>query len=101
MAPRPATTGQRPCPQSPPRPGTPTKKVLAYTGRAYLRLGLHRAAETALREALQGMAETKYKGVLLTELAQVVGDEEAIQLWGEARQLGERLRSRRVLRAVA
>jgi len=24
MAPRPATTGQKPCPQSPPRPGTPT-----------------------------------------------------------------------------
>lgn len=77
------------------------QKVLAYTGRAYLRLGLHRAAETALREAVQGMPGTKYKGVLLTELARVVGDEEAHQLRSEARQLGERLKSRRVLAEVS
>jgi hypothetical protein len=77
------------------------QKVLGYSGRAYLRLGLHRAAETALREAVQGMPATKYKGVLLTELARVVGDEEATQLREDARQLGERLQSRRALAAVA
>jgi uncharacterized protein HemY len=77
------------------------QKVLAYTGRAYLRLGLSRAAETALREAVKGMPAIKYKGVLLTELARVVGDEEAQQLRGEARQLGDRLQSRRVLAAAA
>jgi len=77
------------------------QKVLGYTGRAYLRLRLHRAAETALREAVQGMRGTKYKGVLLIELARVVGDEEAHQLRSEARRLGERLKSRRVLRSVA
>jgi hypothetical protein len=82
------------------RSPTDHQKVLGYTGRAYLRLGLSRAAETALREAVQGMPEVKYKGVLLTELARVVGTEEATQLRMEARQLGGRLRSRRVLAAV-
>jgi transcriptional regulator with XRE-family HTH domain len=76
------------------------QKLLGYTGRAYVRLGLHQAAATALREALDDMPATKYRGVLLTELAQVVGDEEAHQLRSDARRLGERLQSRRVLAAA-
>jgi hypothetical protein len=75
------------------------QKLLAYTGRAYLRLGLHKAGATALREALDGMGPTKYKGVLLTKLAQVVGDERSMIL-DEARQLGQRLQSTRVLAEV-
>ena len=75
------------------------QKLLAYTGRAYLRLGLHKAGATALREALDGMGPTKYKGVLLTELAQVVGEERSMIL-DEARQLGQRLQSTRVLAEV-
>jgi transcriptional regulator with XRE-family HTH domain len=75
------------------------QKLLAYTGRAYLRLGLHKAGATALHEAVDGMPSTKYKGVLLAELARVVGEERSMIL-DEARQLGQRLQSRRVLAEV-
>jgi transcriptional regulator with XRE-family HTH domain len=76
-------------------------KVLAYTGRAYVRLGLHKAAETALREAIRPMPPTKYKGVLLGELAKVAGEDEATVLRDEARTLGRQLQSQRVLAEVA
>ena len=83
------------------RVSSPTdhRKLLAYTGRAYVRLGWHQAAQTALREALDGMPPTKYKGVLLTELAKVSGDERGMIL-AEAQRIGRELASKKVLAAV-
>jgi hypothetical protein len=73
------------------------QKVQGYTGRAYLRLGLSQAAQTSLREAVRGMAETKYKGVLLLELARVSGEDDAQALRAHAVHLGRELQSKRVL----
>jgi transcriptional regulator with XRE-family HTH domain len=72
-------------------------KLQAYTGRAYVRLGLHKAAVPALQEALRDMPATKYKGVLLGELARSLDDDEALELRHEARELGERYKSKKVL----
>jgi tetratricopeptide (TPR) repeat protein len=73
-------------------------KLQAYTGRCYVRLGLHKAAVPALREALHGTPRTKQRAVLLLDLARAVGDgDEARELVAEARQIGEEFQSRKVL----
>jgi tetratricopeptide (TPR) repeat protein len=94
-----------PAEQPPPHPGiyplTPAK-LQGYVGRCYVRLGLHKAAVPALQEALRGLPRSKQRAVLLGDLARAVGDrDEARQLTGEARRIGEELRSRKVLAAVA
>jgi hypothetical protein len=76
-------------------------KLQGYAGRAYVRLRLYKAAEPALREALVGVGATKYRGVLLCDLARVVSSEEAMELQREARELGQRFQSRKVLKAAA
>jgi tetratricopeptide (TPR) repeat protein len=91
--------------QQPPHPGiyplTPAK-LQGYTGRCYVRLGLHRAAVPALQEALDGMPRSKQRGVLLRDLARALGDsDEARELAGEARRIGEELQSRKVLTVAA
>jgi hypothetical protein len=78
-------------------PFTPAK-LQGYTGRCYVRLGLHKAAVPALREAVAGTGPTKQRAVLLGDLARALGDtEEARELAAEARQLGDELASRKVL----
>lgn len=78
-------------------PLTPAK-VQGYTGRCYVRLGLHKAAVPALREALDGTERTKQRAVLLSDLARALGDgDEARELHAEARRIGAELASRKVL----
>jgi tetratricopeptide (TPR) repeat protein len=78
-------------------PLTPAK-LQGYAGRCYVRLGLHKAAVPALREALAGTGRTKQRAVLLADLAHALGDtDEARELAGEARQIGDELASRKVL----
>jgi tetratricopeptide (TPR) repeat protein len=78
-------------------PLTPAK-LQGYAGRCYVRLGLHRAAIPALREALDGTGRTKERAVLLVDLVHALGDtDEARELAGEARQIGDELASRKVL----
>jgi hypothetical protein len=72
-------------------------KLQGYVGRCYVRLGLHKAAVPALQEALDGMARTKQRAVLLLDLAHAVGGDDAQELRHEARQIGEELQSRKVL----
>jgi tetratricopeptide (TPR) repeat protein len=77
------------------------EKLQAYTGRCYVRLGLHKAAVPTLREALHGTPRTKQRAVLLLDLARAVGDgDEARELVSEARQIGEEFQSRKVLARV-
>jgi tetratricopeptide (TPR) repeat protein len=87
--------------QAPPHPGiyplTPAK-LQGYTGRCYVRLGLHKAAVPALRDALDGTGRTKQRAVLLLDLACALGQaDEARELRAEARQIGADLASRKVL----
>jgi hypothetical protein len=73
-------------------------KLQGYTGRCYVRLGLHKAAVPVLREALDGTGRTKQRAVLLLDLARALGDgNEASELQAEARQIGDELASRKVL----
>jgi transcriptional regulator with XRE-family HTH domain len=77
------------------------EKLQAYTGRCYVRLGLHKAAVPALREALHGTPRTKQRAVLLLDLARAVGDgDDARELVAEARQIGQEFQSRKVLARV-
>lgn len=77
------------------------EKLQAYTGRCYLRLGLHKAAVPALREAAHDTPRTKQRAVLLVDLARALGDgDEARELITEARQIGEELQSQKVLAQV-
>jgi hypothetical protein len=85
----------------PPYPGiyplTPAK-LQGYTGRCYVRLGLHKAAVPALRDALDGTGRTKQRAVLLLDLARALGNgDEASELQTEARRIGDELASRKVL----
>lgn len=76
-------------------------KLQAYTGRCYVRLGLHKAAVPALQEALRGTPPTKMRAVLLLDLAQALGDgDEGGALIAEARKIGEQQRSRKILSRV-
>jgi tetratricopeptide (TPR) repeat protein len=78
-------------------PLTPAK-LQGYAGRCYMRLGLHKAAIPALREALDGTARTKQRAVLLLDLARALGDTgEARKLHTEARRIGDELASAKVL----
>jgi transcriptional regulator with XRE-family HTH domain len=78
-------------------PFTPAK-LQGYAGRCYVRLGLHKAAVPALREALDGTGRTKQRAVLLGDLARALGDgDEARELHTEARRIGAELASRKVL----
>jgi hypothetical protein len=78
-------------------PLTPAK-LQGYAGRCYVRLGLHKAAVPALREALHGMGRTKQRAVLLGDLAHALGDgDEARELHAEAHQIGDELASAKVL----
>jgi hypothetical protein len=78
-------------------PLTPAK-LQGYTGRCYARLGLHKAAVPALREALDGTGRTKQRAVLLADLARALGEgDEARELHAEARRIGAELASRKVL----
>ena len=78
-------------------PLTPAK-LQGYTGRCYVRLGLHKAAVPALREALDGTGRTKQRAMLLGDLAHALGDgDEARDLAAEARQIGDELASAKVL----
>jgi hypothetical protein len=73
-------------------------KLQGYAGRCYVRLGLHKAAVPALREALDGTGRTKQRAVLLGDLAHALGDgDEARELRAEARRIGDELASRKVL----
>jgi hypothetical protein len=66
-----------------------------------VRLGLHKAAVPALREAIHSTPRTKQRAVLLADLARALGDsDEARELAVEARQIGEEFQSRRVLAGV-
>jgi hypothetical protein len=56
------------------------RKLQGYVGRCYTMLGLHRAAVAALREALDGMPPTKYRAVLLLDLAQSFDGDERREL---------------------
>ena len=76
------------------------RKFQGYVGACHARLGLRKAAVPALREAVEGMGPTKQKAILLTDLAIVVGGDEATELRREARQIGEAHQSRRVLARV-
>jgi hypothetical protein len=85
----------------PPHPGiyplTPAK-LQGYAGRCYVRLGLHKAAVPALRDALDGTGPTKQRAVLLLDLAHALGDgDEARELHAEACRIGAELASRKVL----
>jgi hypothetical protein len=78
-------------------PFTPAT-LQGYTGRCYVRLGLHKAAVPALREALRGTGRTKHRAVLLCDLAHALGDtDEARELGAEARRIGDELASAKVL----
>ena len=78
-------------------PLTPAK-LQGYAGRCYVRLGLHKAAVPALREALEGTGRTKQRAVLLCDLAHALGDgDEARELAAEARHIGDELASAKVL----
>jgi tetratricopeptide (TPR) repeat protein len=78
-------------------PLTPAK-LQGYAGRCYVRLGLHKAAVPALREALEGTGRTKQRAVLLGDLAHALGDgDEARELGAEARRIGDELASAKVL----
>jgi hypothetical protein len=78
-------------------PLTPAK-LQGYAGRCYVRLGLHKAAVPALRDALDGTGRTKQRAVLLGDLARALGDgDQARELRAEARQLGGELASAKVL----
>ena len=78
-------------------PLTPAK-LQGYAGRCYVRLGLHKAAVPALREALEGTGRTKHRAMLLGDLAHALGDtDEARELSVEARQIGDELASAKVL----
>jgi transcriptional regulator with XRE-family HTH domain len=76
------------------------KKLQGYVGACHARLGLRKAAAPALREAMDGMGPTKQRAILLADLAIVVGGDEAEELRREARSIGERHQSRRVLAGV-
>jgi transcriptional regulator with XRE-family HTH domain len=76
------------------------QKFQGYVGACHARLGLRKAAVPALREAVDGMPEGKQRAILLTDLAIVVGGDEATELRREARQIGEEHQSRRVLARV-
>jgi hypothetical protein len=73
------------------------RKLQGYVGRCYTMLGLHKAAVPALREALDGMPSSKYRAVLLLDLAQSVNGDERGELVAEARQIGTQQQSRKVL----
>jgi hypothetical protein len=76
------------------------QKFQGYVGACHARLGLRKAAVPALREAVHGTPEGKQRAILLTDLAIVVGGDEATELRREARQIGEEHQSRRVLAQV-
>jgi transcriptional regulator with XRE-family HTH domain len=76
------------------------QKFQGYVGACHARLGLRKAAVPALREAVDVMPEGKQRAILLTDLAIVVGGDEATELRREARQIGEEHQSRRVLARV-
>jgi hypothetical protein len=75
-------------------------KFHGYVGACHARLGLRKAAAPALREAVTEMPEGKQRAIFLTDLAIVVGGDEAEELRREARSIGERHQSRRVLAGV-
>jgi hypothetical protein len=73
-------------------------KLAGYTGRAYVTLGLHKAAVPVLRDALSGTPRCKQRALLLLDLARALGDgDESAEARTEARQIGDELDSRKVL----